>query len=29
MIKSDKGWKILPDQVAEDDHHTEIPTSIQ
>ena len=29
MVKSDKGWKILPDQVAEDEHHTETPTSIQ
>jgi hypothetical protein len=29
MIKSDKGWKILPDQVPEDEHHTEMPNSIQ
>jgi hypothetical protein len=29
MIKSDKGWKILPDQVAEDERHTEMPTSVQ
>ena len=29
MIKSDKGWKILPDLVAEDEHHTEFPNSIQ
>ena len=29
MVKSDKGWKILPDQVAEDEHHTEMPNSIQ
>ncbi len=29
MVKSDKGWKILPDQGAEDSPHAEIPTSIQ
>jgi len=29
MVKSDKGWKILPDQVAKDDPHIEIPDSIQ
>jgi hypothetical protein len=25
MIQSDKGWKILPDRVAKDEHQTEIP----
>ncbi len=29
MVKSDKGWKILPDPVAEEKHHTEMPNSIQ
>ena len=29
MIKSDKGWKILPDPVDEDDLYFEIPESIQ
>ena len=27
MIKSDKGWKILPDKVSEDDLHGEMPSS--
>ena len=29
MVKSDKGWKVLPDQVAEDEHHAEMSNSIQ
>jgi len=29
MVKSDKGWKVLPDQVSEDEHHAEMPNSIQ
>jgi len=29
MVKSKKGWRILPDQVTEDDHHFQIPNSIQ
>ncbi len=29
MVKSDKGWKILPDQVTEDERQVEMPTSIQ
>ncbi len=29
MVKSDKGWKVLPDLVAEDEHHVEMPNSIQ
>ena len=29
MVKSDKGWKVLPDLVAEDEHHVEMPKSIQ
>jgi hypothetical protein len=29
MIKSDKGWKILPDQVDENEHQAEMPHSIQ
>jgi hypothetical protein len=28
MVKSEKGWKILPDQVAEN-HHFEMPNSIK
>lgn len=27
MIKSDEGWRILPDQVAEDDHHSLMPNT--
>jgi len=27
MIKSDKGWKVLPDQVADDVHHIDMPNS--
>jgi hypothetical protein len=29
MVKSDKGWKILPDQVTENEPHGEMPNSIQ
>ncbi len=29
MVKSDKGWKVLPDHVADDGHHSEMPKSIQ
>ena len=29
MLKSDKGWQILPDQVIEDGHQPEMPKSIQ
>ncbi len=29
MVKSEKGWKVLPDQVDEDEHHVEMPNSIQ
>jgi len=29
MIKSDKGWKVLPDQVNEEELNAEMPTSIQ
>ena len=29
MIKSDRGWQILPDRVVEDKQHPEIPESIQ
>lgn len=29
MVKSDKGWKVLPDQVTEDGHQAEMPISIQ
>ena len=29
MVKSDKGWKVLPDQVTEDGHQAEMPNSIQ
>jgi hypothetical protein len=29
MVKSDKGWKILPDQVAGDERHDEMRNSNQ
>ncbi len=29
MVKSDKGWKVLPDLVVEDEHHVKLPNSIQ
>lgn len=29
MVKSDKGWKVLPDQVPDEAHHTEIPKTSQ
>jgi hypothetical protein len=29
MLKSDKGWKVLPDQVDTDEYHTETPSFIQ
>jgi hypothetical protein len=29
MLKSDKGWKILPDQVAKDDPHAAMPNTIR
>ncbi len=29
MVKSDKGWKVLPDQVSDNEHHFEMPNSIQ
>ena len=29
MVKSDKGWKILPDQVDENESHSGMPESIQ
>ncbi len=29
MVKSDNGWKLLPDHVGEDEHQTEMPTTIQ
>jgi len=29
MLKTDKGWKLLPDPVAEEDLHNEIPTTFQ
>ena len=29
MIKSDNGWKLIPDQVSEDDRQDEMPASIQ
>ncbi len=29
MLKSNKGWKILPDEVSEDDLHIEMPGSIK
>ena len=29
MVKSDNGWRILPDHVTEDEHQTEIPVIIQ
>ena len=29
MVKSEKGWKVLPDLVAEDEHNVEMPKSIQ
>jgi hypothetical protein len=29
MVKSDKGWKVLPDQVSENEYCAEIPDSIQ
>jgi hypothetical protein len=29
MVKSDKGWKVLPDQVSDNKYCAEIPNSIQ
>ena len=29
MLKSDKGWKVLPDQVVEDEHQAEMPNFLQ
>ena len=29
MVKSDKGWQVLPDQVDQDEHRAEMPNSIQ
>ena len=29
MVKSEKGWKVLPDQVDENEHPVEMPHSIQ
>jgi hypothetical protein len=29
MIKKIKGWKVLPDQVTEDGHRVDMPTSVQ
>ena len=29
MVKSDKGWQVLPDQVDQDEHSAEMPDYIQ
>jgi len=29
MVKSEKGWKVLPDQVDQDEHSAEMPNSNQ
>ncbi len=29
MVKSDKGWKVLPGQVPDDAHHIELPKTSQ
>ena len=29
MVKSEKGWKVLPDQVDQDEHRAEMPNSNQ